>query len=57
MNPPHTMNNGDVIFGTIATSGSLVLSSYNLFMGCVAITLTVAILALRLRKAWRNRDQ
>ena len=51
------MNNNDIAFGFIGTSATFGLSQINLVLGCAAGVLTIAVMIIRLRKEWRNRNQ
>lgn len=51
------MDNRDIVFGVVGTTTSLTLSQVNVGLGCLAGLLTVAVMGLRLRKEWRNRNK
>lgn len=50
------MKSGDLIFGAAGTVGTLTLGQINVALGCAAGVLTVTILAFRLRREWRHRN-
>ena len=51
------MNNGDIAFGVIGTAGTFGLGQINLVLGCTAGVLTIAVMLMRLRKEWRDKDK
>lgn len=54
----NSMNNhGDIVFGVAGTVGSLGLGTINVMLGCIAGLLTCAVMAVRLRKEWKNRNK
>ena len=50
------VTSGDVVFGVAGTSFSFIVGTYSQLLGAISITLTVVILALRLKKEWKGRN-
>jgi hypothetical protein len=50
------MKHGDIVFGTVGTAGTFGLGTVNLWLGCVAGVLTVGVMAIRLRREWKHRN-
>jgi hypothetical protein len=50
------MKNGDVVFGTIGTAATFILSHFDKALAIAAGLLTVGILALRFRREWIHRN-
>lgn len=51
------MKHGDVLFGAVGTVGTFGLAQFNLLLGCVAGLLTVAVMGMKARKEWRDRNK
>lgn len=52
-----TMKHGDILFGTIGTTATFGLTLVSLTLGCIAGTMTVVVMALKVRKEWKNRNE
>lgn len=50
-------HNWDITFGAAGTIGTVGLSQINLMLGFLAGVLTVAVMLLRLRKEWKDRNK
>lgn len=50
------MKHNDVIFGTVGTVVTFVLSHFDKALAITAGILTVSILILRFRREWRHRN-
>lgn len=46
----------DLCFGAAGTAGTFTLANVSQFFACIAGGITVAILLLRLRREWLNRN-
>ena len=51
----HRMKHWDAIFATVGMGGTL--ATVNTLLATVIATLTILMLALRLRKEWNNRNK
>lgn len=51
------MKHGDILFGTIGTTATFGLTLVNLTLGCIAGVMTVVVMAIKLRKEWKNRNE
>lgn len=49
-------HNGDIIFGTIGTAGTALLSTVNVYLACIAGVFTCLVMALKLRREWLHRN-
>ena len=50
------MKNGDIVFGTLGTVGTITLAQFNAILACGAGLLTVGVMGLRLRREWKHRN-
>lgn len=50
------MKHGDIIFGTIGTAATFILSHFDRVLAITAGLLTVGILILRFRREWLHRN-
>jgi hypothetical protein len=54
---PHRMrNHWDWIIGTGGTLGTITLGHVNGAIACITGLLTLGVMALKLRRAWKNRN-
>lgn len=52
-----SMKHADIIFGTVGTASTAVLTQVNTVLACIAGVLTVGVMALRFRREWKNRNR
>lgn len=50
------MKHPDIFFGVAGTAGTITLTQVNAVLACLAGLLTVAVMTLRLRREWKQRN-
>jgi hypothetical protein len=50
------MKHGDIIFGTVGTISTGILSTINIILAFIAGSLTVFVMVLRARREWKHRN-
>ena len=51
------MKHGDILFGAIGTSATFGLAQFNQILACIAGVMTIIVMAVKLRKEWKSRNE